>query len=57
MTRNRELDCEDLFGCSHEPETPVMGDGGEIEYWVCRCGRRCKTEDVVEKPTEPQKPP
>lgn len=39
MTRNREIRCEDLFGCDHKAETPVAEDG-EILYWLCRCGRR-----------------
>ncbi len=43
MTRNRELDCEDLFGCAHEAETPVVDDG-EIVYWLCRCGRKVELD-------------
>jgi hypothetical protein len=39
MTRNRELDCEDLFECDHAPEVPISKDG-EIVEWRCRCGRR-----------------
>lgn len=37
MTRNREIDCEDLFYCQHELEIPIS-DGGEIIAWHCRCG-------------------
>lgn len=48
MTRNRELRCEDIFGCDHTPETPIVEEG-EIVYWMCRCGRRHypKSEDAV----------
>ena len=45
MTRNRELDCKDLFECDHQPETPISRKG-EILYWVCRCGRRFKPPEV-----------
>jgi len=38
MTRRSDMMCEDLFGCTHEPETPVVQDG-EIVMWLCRCGR------------------
>lgn len=34
--------CEDIFGCTHEPETPIS-DNGHIVAWVCRCGQ-VKTE-------------
>jgi hypothetical protein len=37
MTRRRDLMCEDLFGCDHTPETPIV-DEGVIVSWVCRCG-------------------
>ncbi len=47
MTRNADLDCEDLFNCTHEPETPILGADGEISHWVCRCGQK------VETPSEP----
>lgn len=39
MTRRRDLMCEDLFGCDHEPETPIV-ENGEIVHWVCRCGEK-----------------
>jgi len=39
MTRRRDLMCEDLFGCDHTPETPIVEDGAVL-YWVCRCGRK-----------------
>lgn len=39
MTRNSEIDCEDLFYCGHEPETPILGQDGETSHWLCRCGR------------------
>lgn len=38
MTRNSDLDLEDLRECSHEPETPVVKDD-EIVEWLCWCGR------------------
>lgn len=38
MTRNSELNCEDLFGCDHRPETPIS-DNGQVTGWLCRCGR------------------
>jgi hypothetical protein len=31
---------EDLFGCDHTPEMPIVEEyTGEILYWICRCGR------------------
>ena len=54
MTRLRDLMCEDLFGCDHEPETPVSQDG-EIVYWLCRCGQK-KTYPKAEPPKEDTKP-
>jgi len=48
MTRRRDLMCEDLFGCDHEPEIPVT-DGGEIIYWRCRCGKKKWTPPTEEK--------
>jgi hypothetical protein len=44
MTRNYELDCRDLFECTHEPETPISEDG-EIVGWLCRCGRQVKPKE------------
>lgn len=35
--------CEDIFGCDHEPETPVI-ENGEIVHWLCRCGRKHNPE-------------
>lgn len=53
MTRNRELDLEDLYGCDHEPEIGIS-EGTEIVAWACRCG---KVKNAVEpKPDEKQKP-
>jgi len=46
MTRNREVRCEDLFDCDHEPETPVTDEDGEIIQWVCRCGKVTKQVDL-----------
>ncbi len=53
MTRNSDLDCDDLFGCDHEPETP-LSDGGVIYAWVCRCGSYQRGADVNGKP-EPRR--
>lgn len=48
MTRRSDMMLEDLAGCTHEPETPVVEeDGQEILYWLCRCGRR---HEVPAKP-------
>lgn len=38
MTRNRELDLEDIIDCEHVPEIPIS-ENGEILYWLCRCGQ------------------
>lgn len=38
MTRNREIDCQDIFGCDHNPEIPITNGNGDIVYWQCRCG-------------------
>ena len=37
MTRNRDLNCEDIFGCDHSPEIPIV-DNGTVVGYVCRCG-------------------
>jgi hypothetical protein len=46
MTCNRDLACDDLFGCDHSPEFPIV-ESGEIIEWFCRCGREANA------PTEP----
>jgi hypothetical protein len=44
MTRNSDLRLDDLFGCDHTPETPIVDESiGEILWWVCRCGRHHPT--------------
>jgi hypothetical protein len=48
MTRRSDLMCEDLFGCSHEGETPIVQDG-QIVYWRCRCGRRVAPQSAEEQ--------
>lgn len=54
MTRNREIDCLDLFECDHSPETPIS-DEGEIVGWLCRCGKRVEPKPVSTEPKgEPQ---
>lgn len=40
MTRNRDLYLEDIFGCDHTPELPIVDEAGEIVEWRCRCGKR-----------------
>jgi len=50
VTRRSDLMLEDLIGCTHEPETPVVeDDGSEILYWICRCGRRCPDPKKTDK--------
>ena len=53
MTRNRELDCEDLFDCDHTPEVAIRDQltGQTIIGWRCRCGKEveCKIPEE-EKP-------
>lgn len=39
MTRRRDLMLEDLRDCDHSAEIPVA-EGGEILYWLCRCGQK-----------------
>ncbi len=39
MTRRRDLMCEDIFGCDHKAETPIV-ENGAIVYWTCRCGEK-----------------
>ncbi len=53
MTRNRELDCADIFECQHSPEVPIVdeNDPTEILYWVCRCGRRHPPKPPTEERT------
>lgn len=43
MTRNSDLDLDDLTECDHTPEIAVM-DGTTILWWLCRCGRRIRPE-------------
>jgi len=53
MTHNFDLRLEDIFECQHKPETPIVDDaGGEILYWVCRCGRRWKPPLITTQSTE-----
>lgn len=52
MSRNHELELEDMRECTHEPETAV-GDSVDALQWFCRCGHRVavtppKLADVVE---------
>ena len=51
MTRYRDLMCEDIFGCNHEPETPVIDNDNNIVEWICRCGdRRHPVKKVIVSP-------
>lgn len=50
MTRRSDLMCEDLFGCDHDPETPLSNVDGEIYAWLCRCGSHQCPADVSGKP-------
>lgn len=43
MTKRSDMMLENIFGCKHEPETPIS-QYGEIIYWLCRCGRKVKTD-------------
>lgn len=54
MTRRRDLMCEDLFGCDHQPTIPVSRDG-EIFEWTCGCGAR--SYSVPAQATQPSKEP
>lgn len=53
MTRNSELRLEDITGCLHVPETPIVDDAGQILWWVCRCGRQHRLPKPEQAPTEP----
>ena len=58
MTRNSEVRLEDITGCQHTPEIPIVDDcAGEILYWVCRCGRRCVTPVVITQSEEAESCP
>jgi hypothetical protein len=54
MTRNSELYLEDIFGCKHEPETPII-EQGEIIYWMCRCGLKIPIEELSKKSNKEKK--
>lgn len=55
MTRNSDLDCQDLFGCLHKPEIPIVDEQGNIVEWRCRCGR--STAPVTKATAEPSDEP
>ena len=44
MTRRSDLMLEDLTGCDHSPAIPVVDDFGNIDHWLCHCGRRAETK-------------
>lgn len=54
MTRRRDLMCEDIFGCTHEPETPVTDGHGDVSHWVCRCGAKQTPADQVRSNDTPK---
>ncbi len=56
MTKNRELDCVDLFECEHELEIPVSVNG-EIIYWRCVCGQHSKHVSDIEPAIHERKAP
>jgi len=39
VTRNYEIDLEDLQECEHAPEEPVVSSDGVVTRWLCRCGQ------------------
>jgi hypothetical protein len=45
MTRNREIDCEDLLGCDHALAIPISQDG-EIVMWRCVCGEKSQNPTI-----------
>lgn len=51
MTRNADLRLEDLRGCDHSAETPIV-EGSIILYWVCRCGAKKTYPDELEASSE-----
>lgn len=54
MTRRRDLMCEDIFGCTHEPETPVADQSGGVAYWVCRCGKKQTPAEAIRSENTPK---
>jgi hypothetical protein len=49
MTRRRDMMCEDIFGCTHEPETPIIDWDGSVLHWVCRCGTKTTSVEEIRK--------
>lgn len=50
MTRRSDLMLEDLYGCAHSAETPIVSeDGATILHWICRCGRKVKETQTAEE--------
>jgi hypothetical protein len=48
MTKNYEIDCRDIFECTHEPEIFISQDG-ELVAARCRCGKVTKRLDEEEE--------
>ena len=48
MTRNNEIDLQDLIECDHALEIPVT-EGVDIVYWMCRCGKKKIDASEVEE--------
>jgi hypothetical protein len=42
MTRNSDLDLEDLRNCKHKHPIPIVDDFGHIVLWKCPCGYEMK---------------
>ena len=53
MTRNSEIRLEDIYGCDHTPELPVVYEG-EIIYWLCRCGKKHEPKNLKESSSDEQ---
>lgn len=48
MTRRSDLMCEDIFGCTHKPEIPIVDDdSNDILFWLCRCGSTKTTVESI----------
>ena len=46
MTRNRELDLEDLRDCDHQPQFILLAEDDEtVLGWLCACGQKVPPPD------------
>jgi len=55
MTRNSDIRLEDITGCDHTPELPIVDDGA-IVGWLCRCGREHPAGKQVKPKEDPCSP-